>query len=425
MKKMILGLAALAMLLGGCEMKSGEELMKAPRLTGEQEVISRAIKAQIPNNAKMVSPMSGENKNAIQFCDLDNDGEDEVVVFYKEEDMQKPVTVKVLDRGGQQWESVYEIAGNGSEVDRIYYADITGDRKKELIIGWRLFDQTNKGVSIYKIGNNKKEIFGASYNEMVMTDFNQDEVQELCIIQPRTGTAMQDIVLYRYQKDGVSEVSRMPINMGTDGRFSNVIFGNINANQRGVFLDLLVGDKIYTKVFGMENDLFQSLFETGEDTTQLRDVHEKCQDINSDGIVEIPIVRPMLSYENVDSIVAENVVGWNIWQDGTLQEVEKSFNNYIDGYFFIYPAAWKNEEITVNRQSNQGENKIEFLMKVGFDYKPVLTIYSYYVKDLKSTDLEGKTEIARTLNNVYAVSATDLTGVDFEAIKNNFKIINW
>ncbi len=425
MKKMILGLAAFMVLLTGCEMKSGEELMKAPKLTGEQEVISKAIKAQIPNNAKMVSPMSGDNKNAIQFCDLDNDGEDEVVVFYKEEDTQKPVTVKVLDRNGQQWESTYEIAGSGSEVDKIYYADVTGDKKKELIIGWRLFDQTNKGVSIYKIGNNKKEIFGASYSEMVMTDFDQNEVQELCVTQPKKDTAMQDMVLYRYHKDGVSEVSRMPINMGTDGRFNNMIFGNINANRRGVFLDLLVGEKSYTKVIGMENGALLSLFETGEDIAQLRDVHEKCQDINSDGIVEIPIVRAMPSYENVDSIVAENVVSWNIWQEGALLEVEKSFNNYIDGYLLIYPAVWKNEEITVNRKNSQGENKIEFLMKVGFDYKPVLTIYSYYVKDLKNTDLEGKTEITRTLNNVYAVSATDLTGVDFDVIKNNFKIVSW
>lgn len=324
MKKMILGLAAFMVLLTGCEMKSGEELMKAPKLTGEQEVISKAIKAQIPNNAKMVSPMSGDNKNAIQFCDLDNDGEDEVVVFYKEEDTQKPVTVKVLDRNGQQWESTYEIAGSGNEVDKIYYADVTGDKKKELIIGWRLFDQTNKGVSIYKIGNNKKEIFGASYNEMVMTDFDRNEVQELCVTQPKKDTAMQDMVLYRYQKDGVSEVSRMPINMGTDGRFNNMIFGNVNADRRGVFLDLLVGEKSYTKVIGMENGALLSLFETGEDIAQLRDVHEKCQDINSDGIVEIPIVRAMPSYENVDSIVAENVVSWNIWQEGTLLEVEKS-----------------------------------------------------------------------------------------------------
>ena len=74
--------------------------------------------------------------------------------------------------------------------------------------------------------------------------------------------------------------------------------------------------------------------------------------------------------------------------------------------------------------NNQGENRIEFLMKVGFDYKSVLNIYSYYVKDLKSTDLEGKTEITRTLNNVYAVSVTDLTGADFEVIKNNFRTVN-
>lgn len=424
MKKMILGLVAIMLLLTGCEMKSGEELMKAPSLTGEQEVISKAIKAQIPNNAKMVSPISGDNKNAIQFYDLDNDGEDEVIVFYKEEDTQKPVTVKVLDRNGQQWETTYEIAGNGNEVDKIYYADVTGDKKKELVIGWRLFDQTNKGVSIYKIGNNKKEIFSASYNEMVMTDFDQDEVQELCVIQPKTDTAMQDIVLYQYQKDGVAETSRMSLNMGTDGKFSNVIFGNVNATQRGVFLDLLVGEKSYTKVFGMENGAFQSLFESGEDDTELLDVHENCQDINNDGIVEIPIVKAMPNYEDVDSIVAENVVSWNIWQNGALTEVEKSFSNYTDGYIFIYPAAWKNEEITVNRMNNQGENRIEFLMKVGFDYKSVLNIYSYYVKDLKSTDLEGKTEITRTLNNVYAVSVTDLTGADFEVIKNNFRTVN-
>ncbi len=424
MKKMMIALAAL-LLLTGCEMKSGEELMRAPKLTGEQEVVSKAIKAQIPNNAKMVSPMTGENKNAIQFNDLDNDGEDEVIVFYKEEDTQKPVTVKVLDRNGQQWETTYEIVGNGNEVDKIYYADIDGDKKKELIIGWRLFDQTNKGVSIYTIGNNRKEIFGVSYNEMVMTDFDQDEVQELCIIQPQKDTSMQDVVLYHYQKNGVTEIGRMPVNLGTDGKFNNIIFGNVNAQQRGVFLDLLLGEKSYTKVIGMENGAFQTLFETGDEIAQLRDVHEKCQDINSDGIVEIPIVKPMPQYENVDSIVAENVVSWNIWQNGALTEVEKSFNNYTDGYLFLYPQNWKNEEITVNRVNNQGENKIDFLMKVGEEYKSVLTIYSYYVKDLKNTDLEGKTEIARTLNNVYAVSSTDLTGVDFEVIKNNFKTVTY
>lgn len=424
MKKMIFGLMALMLLLSGCEMKSGEELMKAPKLTGEQEVISKAIKAQIPSNAKMVSPMAGDNKSAIQFCDMDNDGEDEVIVFYKEEDTQKPVTVKVLDHNGQQWETTYEIAGNGSEVDKVFYADVTGDKKKELIIGWRLFDQTNKGVSIYKIGNNKKEIFSTAYTEMVMSDFDRDDVRELCVMQPKTDTAMLDIALYRYQKEGMAEVGRMPVNMGTDGKFSNIVFGNINAEKSGVFLDLTVGEKMYTTVIGIENGVFQKVFETDEETAQLRDVHEKCQDINGDGIVEIPIVQAMPNYENVASLVAENAVGWNVWQDGALLEVEKSFSNYTDGYLFIYPTTWKTEEITVNRSNNQGENQIEFLMKVGFEYKPVLTIYSYYAKDLKSTDLEGKTEITRTLNNVYAVSTTDLTGVDLDGIKNNFKLIN-
>ena len=130
-----MSLLAILVLLCGCNVKTGEELMRAPEMTQDQEEISKAIRSQLDPNAQLVTPLGGVNKSALQFADLDGDGQEEVAVFYKLESKGQQVMCKVLQKNGQDWETYTEIKGNGNEVDQVYFADLVGDGKYEMIVG--------------------------------------------------------------------------------------------------------------------------------------------------------------------------------------------------------------------------------------------------------------------------------------------------
>ena len=72
-----------ALLLTGCAVgTSVDNLLKPPQLSVEQEQIYQALQNAVGNNITLQYPRSGDNLSAFIVCDMDDDGEDEAMVFY-------------------------------------------------------------------------------------------------------------------------------------------------------------------------------------------------------------------------------------------------------------------------------------------------------------------------------------------------------
>ena len=85
----VLMLAAVCLPLCGCNLIDGnvKTMLRAPQPNNMQEQLTSAITETLGANLTYVSPKSGKTnlRQPIILTDLDGDGKDEVIIFYKPE----------------------------------------------------------------------------------------------------------------------------------------------------------------------------------------------------------------------------------------------------------------------------------------------------------------------------------------------------
>ena len=136
----LLGLLLLAcLLLAGCRMDSTmEELFTLPRLPTEYTTLSRQLDQLLSEGYEYMAPTSGRNIQSLQMVDIDGDGRDEALAFFRLSNGEKPLKIYVFHSREDSYELASIIESSGTAIDSIYYEDLTGDGRKELIVGWKI-----------------------------------------------------------------------------------------------------------------------------------------------------------------------------------------------------------------------------------------------------------------------------------------------
>ena len=183
----------MALLLSGCGFKlfkSAEELYVRPQLPEEYRELENTIKAVKSGlDAEDAAPLSGSNPSAIQLLDMDNDGVDEAAVaFFRSTrvDEAYPLKIYLFRRGGDgTYNIAYTLEGEGNNIDSIYYEDMDGDGRKEVVVSWQLTARANV-LTVYALGktNEATELLRVTYNEnYALLDLDGDGLKELVILQ--------------------------------------------------------------------------------------------------------------------------------------------------------------------------------------------------------------------------------------------------
>ena len=74
----------ISLLLTGCMLSySVEELYVLPKLPEEYQTLSEQIAAILAGGAEYAAPTAGNNLQSVQLVDLDGDGEEEAVAFFR------------------------------------------------------------------------------------------------------------------------------------------------------------------------------------------------------------------------------------------------------------------------------------------------------------------------------------------------------
>ena len=111
-------------MLTGCAVgTSVDNLLKPPQLSVEQEQIYQALQNAVGNNITLQYPRSGDNLSAFIVCDMDDDGEDEAMVFYKKTGLttaENNLRLNVLDQIDDGWMSVCDRPADGGSYPAIY-----------------------------------------------------------------------------------------------------------------------------------------------------------------------------------------------------------------------------------------------------------------------------------------------------------------
>lgn len=84
------------------------------------------------------------------MIDLDGDGSEEAVAFFRRASDKKPMKIYIFKADGDSYERYAVIEGASSQIYSVNYADLDGDGLKEILVGYKSSSDV-QGLAIYPL----------------------------------------------------------------------------------------------------------------------------------------------------------------------------------------------------------------------------------------------------------------------------------
>ena len=353
----------LCLCLAGCSMPGEqvqvEELLRAPKLSGDYGDVQTALNDWLGESAQLKYPMQGDLLSPFLIHDLDGDGQQDAAVLYTTAQSSN-VCVAILQKGRDgMWQVRQNAEGLADTVDSVGLAQLQPGDASQLVVGY-VAAQGDHYLAVY------------SYTDGELSTILEQQYQQY-LVEDITGGGSQDLILMSTLEDGGVQIELLTVDK--EGSFQQVAVMGLSADRfsgcasvaAGVGADgrhYLVLDG-WTGISG--NNLASVLLYFDEDTQQmvpadqisteklytasLRNVPSLVsQDLDSDGIVEIPTQPDEAGLLNMSQSRRMDFI---VWMDYTSPNLEKSFglldeetNCYIE-----LPMEWEgNLKLTDSEQ---------------------------------------------------------------------------
>ena len=412
-----------ALLLGGCSApSSAEELFTLPQLPLEYSDLSRQINALIEQGYEYASPTGGRNIQSVQMVDLDGDGDEEAVAFFRRSTDEKPLKIIVFSANGEKYERFCTIESSGTAVESVYYQDLTGDKQLEMVVGWRIAADVQT-VAAYSVQKDPKVLMQSGYVRYSLEDLNGDGMPSLLVFHPDDdGNSVAEF--YSWQDETLS-VSYSATLSGTmvDLTRGNVVSGRM-ANRRaavyvtGVTEDAQAVTDIITFHFGRGLINVALDPQTGSSGAVFPYAQLRPQDINVDGVVEVP--APKVDREGQPT----GIVDWMAYDgEGRAKLTMTTYHNLSGGWFFTLPKEWHGRVTVTTAERN---NEIQTIFSV--NGRDVGVIYTLVGENRENRALRGNRQvIKRQPGTVYAGEVLPdgaKAGLTDVILRQNFNLIS-
>jgi len=334
-----------ALLFGGCAMRTVEEMYALPKRSEEFNEMQSAIDTAM-YGMTYASPQSGENQQTVQMADLDGDGTDEILVFAKGAS-EKPLQVLIFtqDENGRV-RTMETIGSNGLSFEQVEYVDFDDQPGLELVVGIRVSDQVQRSVAVYTFKNGDAELMLMNgYSKLVTCDLDQNGRSELMVLRPgeqetRRGMA----VLYHYNSGQIERSAEMALSESHEN-IRRIMQGKLQNGVPGIFIASAVDqDAIITDVLTIKNNQLINIAASGDVNTSvetLRNYYVYAEDIDEDGIVELPSIIAMKPVSHRTHEEEKHYLRWYAFDDNGW-EYDKlfTFHNYVGGWYLQLNGSW-------------------------------------------------------------------------------------
>ena len=359
MKKRVFCLIMLlltALLFAGCSMLTVDQMYRLPKHSETYNNLQSAIDHAM-QGLNYSAPLTGENQQNVQLADLDGDGEDEYILFAKSAE-EKPLRILVFSTAQGQCELVSTVSCNGSAFDVVEYANMDGQPGLEMVVGRRLSDQLVRSVSVYTMTEDDiVQLVSVNYTKMLAADLNGNHQDELVVIRPGTAEDGQGVVeLYSMTNNTVERYNEVTMSQPAD-KLKRVILGNLDGGVPAVFTACTVDDTaIITDVFAVVDDMLTNVAvsnESGTSIQTMRNFYVYADDLDSDGVVELPSLINMKPLEGRLNEDRHHLIRWYaMTPEGKTVNKIHTFHNFVGGWYVHLDSLWA-QRITVEVLANQ------------------------------------------------------------------------
>ena len=360
----------LCLCLSGCSfsMLDAQNLMAPPKANADQQSIHQLLQGD-RTEMTLVYPKNGEYRSAIITKDFTGDGSKDALGFYALED--RSVAVQFLLKDGDAWRTAGTFQNTATQVDRVCFADLNGDGRQDVLIGWGSTAGTTgrtAAVSAYLFSEGEiTEYPLGTYGEMAVTDFDGDGVNEVFTIdkylppEGEEGEASPAMArVYRFVDGQVRAVASVQADNSITN-YTALSFGKLSAQLPGVAVDGAKADgSMTTQLFffdgqgslqnlpeGVNGENYQNPFSRPSTTSFT------CRDINEDGILEFPAVSllPGISSDVTPDSTSYLVEWRTLDKNGDFRAVLYAMMNPRENYWFQVPM-WLRQQLSASNNTS-------------------------------------------------------------------------
>ena len=94
--------------------------------------LQNIIDEVLASGAEYAAPMAGSNRQSVQLRDLDGNGKEEALVFFRSGE-ERPLKIYILRHENENYSVAAIIEGDGANVDSIDYIDLNQDGWNEIV----------------------------------------------------------------------------------------------------------------------------------------------------------------------------------------------------------------------------------------------------------------------------------------------------
>ena len=372
------------LLLGGCTFPSGDDLLAAPRPSTNYQTLQVELEDLLASGVSYTAPTGGENRSSIQLVDLDGDGVEEAIAFFRGSTSatSNNFQIYIYKRQGDQYVCTGTVEGQGTAVQSVDYPVITPDGRRGMVVTWRLTGDGTGALTMCDFDNAcvPGVLLETEYSAMELTDLTGDGARDLLLLTTDPG-GRRVARLYQYQDDELllaGEAATSPETVSVERMRS----GRVQMNQPAVFAEerMANGVGLTTDIFVYNNDTLINLALDGEDSitrSTYRPVSVYATDINADGITELPRAVLMAGYTDAAASDAVFMLDWHVYSvDRPPVAVATTYDNISDGWRLNIDSAW-HDRITAVKTTDSGLSSVTFSEYISVGQQiPLFTIYT-------------------------------------------------
>lgn len=414
-------LAALLFCLSGCYSGNIDQYFSLPMASEEYRQLQSLIDEELASGSEYAAPIHGSYRQSVQLSDVDGDGADEALAFFR--DAAKNPKINIYDSENGEYRLALSISGEGSSIGRIDYADLTGDGQKELLVSW----QISSGLSVLGVyslaGWSGDVLLSTDSAEFVTGDINRDGCDELLNLRAANST--------NYLVDQYT----FPLGQEPQAT-SAALSAGISALQR-LRMVTLAGDApaLLAESTLTTGDLVSDLFVcrdgslinlTMNRTTQISETRRSyslvyAQDIDGDGSTEIP--HPQQLYSRGDEVFWS--IAWFRYDaSGRASTIMTTYHCVTDNWYLVLPSGW-DVGLTVRRDDSVSGERAVILSRLRSDgsLEDYVAIYAITGENrYERARLDNRFLLQEEGTTVYAAKILD-GKTDENTIRSRFHVI--
>lgn len=414
----------LALLLTGCGARTIDEMYCLPRRSERNNNLRTAIEASMSGRV-YAAPVSGSNQESVQTADLDGDGKEEYVVFTKvleDDSLQILLFNQLEDEKYELWET---IVCKGASFEQVQYAEIDDKPGCELIVGTQLNEKVTRTVSLYSFASGQTtKIKSMIYIKFVVCDLDSNGRSELMVIQ--NGEAEADsgsVRLYSYSDGNVVGSVEAKLSVSPE-HIRRIAVNKLDSGEPAVYVASASNENaVITDIFALRDETFSNISQSsdlGTSMQTLRNYFVYAEDLNNDGILELPSLLSMM-YNTTE----QNLIRWfTIDINGRETDKLYTFHNIEDGWYIQLDGQW------IDRFAAEKNETIYSFYMWNNSYGTAVPVFTVYTLTGKDRDIQAQEQnrfpLYRGEDVVYAAkleSGSAIYGMTESYLRSNFHLI--